>query len=621
VIRDKRVVFKSKLFGWVNSASKFNNYALEWEDAKALKPAYASAMSQYLAARDADIATLKSTKDGKKLMEEARAYAIHEAQKATYRDFSATAVALNRLKKLPATGALMEGLLPFTKTPFNILKRGVEYSPVGLLETITIGAAQLKSGRITGAEFIDKLAAGMTGTMITALGMLLSRLGLLHGGDDDDDKQAAMDELQGYQTYSIQIGDVNYTIDWMAPVALPLFVGAELHDMLSSDEALTTAEFADALTLVAEPMFSLSMLDGLNRTLTSAGYDENPLSAVIVNMLTSYLGQGFPTIGGQIARTMDAERRVSYIDKNSKRPATLDRFIQSSVMAKIPVLNSQRAEYVDRWGRTDSTQSVILRAFENFLSPGYFNMVKATAVDCELQRLADAIGDTSVLPASAAKYFTVDKVRKDLTADEYVEYSKTRGQTAYALMSELVNGAAYQSMTEEAKAMAVTNVYEYATQSAKHDLAPEYRADAWVSAVRGTTGASAVDAIVLRTLAKVNPEENTIQSVVGMTWLTDEARGALLNSGYYADKSFADPRRSGYQYSLNADQQAREVEIYNELFTKTYDRLTGTNRWERADADERAELIASLQSEARTDTREQLARELKSGGVKSTKKD
>ena len=368
-------------------------------------------------------------------------------------------------------------------------------------------------------------------------------------------------------------------------------------------------------------MFSLSMLDGLNRTLTSAGYDENPLSAVLVNMLTSYLGQGFPTLGGQIARTIDRDRHVNYIDKNSSRPATLDRFIQGSVMSKIPGLNSQRAEYIDEWGRTDTTQSAMLRAFENFLSPGYINLVKTTTVDSELQRLADVTSNTDVLPAAPAKYFTVNNARKDLTADEYVAYSQTRGQRAYELMSELINGAAYQSMTDEAKAIAVANVYEYATQTAKHDLVPEYKTDAWISAARDMTGASVADAIVLRTLGKVDPENDTTKSVVGMTWLTDEDKGALLASGYYADKSFTDPRRSGYEYALDTTQQTREVEIYNELFEKAYDRLVSTGRWERANADARAELIDTLQTDVRADTREQMSRELKSNGVKSTKKD
>ena len=34
--------------------------------------------------------------------------------------------------------------------------------------------------------------------------------------------------LQGAQNYSFVIGNKNFTIDWMAPAALPLFIGCEV---------------------------------------------------------------------------------------------------------------------------------------------------------------------------------------------------------------------------------------------------------------------------------------------------------------------------------------------------------------------------------------------------------
>ena len=38
-----------------------------------------------------------------------------------------------------------------------------------------------------------------------------------------DEKEEGFEKLQGYQDYSIQLGDVSFTIDWAAPTALPLF--------------------------------------------------------------------------------------------------------------------------------------------------------------------------------------------------------------------------------------------------------------------------------------------------------------------------------------------------------------------------------------------------------------
>lgn len=65
-------------------------------------------------------------------LDRAMAYAVREAQKATYRDASALASTLSRAAGSNKTlNLVIEGVLPFKKTPINILKRGVEYSPAG----------------------------------------------------------------------------------------------------------------------------------------------------------------------------------------------------------------------------------------------------------------------------------------------------------------------------------------------------------------------------------------------------------------------------------------------------------------------------------------------------------
>lgn len=619
LLRDKRTIWKSSAFKWLNSVKQFNYHMLEAEDGIFLKKAYVSALSQYLAAQKADLIALQTSVEGQKLLNRARQYAILEAQKATYRDFSAAASALNRLKRVPGLNILVDGLLPFTKTPINILKRGAEFSPLGLAKALTYDLARVRKGDITASEAIDHLAAGLTGTLVAGLGMFLAHLGILVGGSDDDEKQAGFDELQGYQTYSLQIGDVSYTIDWTAPVALPLFVGVELQRQLA-DGKLTGGELLDAMSLVAEPMFSLSMLDGLNSTLKSAGYDENPLSAIAASTIIGYFGQAMPTLTGQIARTIDPYRRMTYVDKNSDAPSALSRFIQSTVMGKVPVLASQRAPYVDIWGRPDTTDSMLLRGLENLLSPGYVNVLKTSAVDTELQDLADRLGDTSVLPTEAERYFTVNKVRKDLTAEEYVRYATVRGQTAYSLLRDLMVDPAYDILTDAEKQLAIMDVYTYATQTAKLDIAPEYDADRWVVTAQSNTASTPVDAIVSRVLQKSNPEASTYEVIASMDWLGPEAQGGLIVSEYYPDKSFTDPRRSNREYQLTPAQQQRETELYQELFWSEYNALLDSSKWSRADDERRTELLDNLRSDIREQTRKQLAAELREQGVESVRK-
>ena len=106
-----------------------------------------------------------------------------------------------------------------------------EYSPAGLIGTLVRGTRRLRNGQITPNEYIDGLAAGLTGTEIVAVGAFLASCGFLKGalGDDPEDELAA---LTGEQGYAVEIGDVSFTVDWAAPLSLPLFVWAELQSCL-----------------------------------------------------------------------------------------------------------------------------------------------------------------------------------------------------------------------------------------------------------------------------------------------------------------------------------------------------------------------------------------------------
>ena len=97
----------------------------------------------------------------------------------------------------------------------------------------------------------------------------------------------------------------------------------------------------------------------------------------------------------------------------------------------------------------------------------------------ELLRLYESTGETSVFPSRADKYFTVDNVRKDLTADEYVRYATLKGEKSYKLVAELVNSSAYKKLDDGEKVKAIEEAYDYANQKAK-DAISNFKPDKWV---------------------------------------------------------------------------------------------------------------------------------------------
>lgn len=163
--------------GGLSSAYKFNSWALGAEDMLFKKSAYVDSLSQYLKANGIDPA--KATQ---KQLDAARGYAVEEALRATYTEFNSLAQAIGKLERTNlGTKVFFGGVVPFKSTPFNIIRRGVRYSPVGLIESVTRGVRRLRAGEINANQFIDNISQGLSGSAIFGLGMWLGSNGFING--------------------------------------------------------------------------------------------------------------------------------------------------------------------------------------------------------------------------------------------------------------------------------------------------------------------------------------------------------------------------------------------------------------------------------------------------------
>ena len=317
----------------IGSLFEINNKALEVEDGWGLKAGYVKALSEYMTANKLDPNTITDAQLAK-----ARNYAIEQAKEATFHQASALATALNQFSnKNKATKFLTDATIPFKKTPINVAKAGIEYSPVGLAKSAIYDTVQLRKGNITVNQYIDNISKGLTGTGIALLGYALSNAGILKADGDDDDKES-FDKERGKQKYSVQIGNNTYSLDWLAPAGIPLFVGAKTQELMqqskekksssSDDESAynkaieTATSILDAFTNAVDPMTEMSMLSGLSSTLKS--YDNNLFAGMAVNMGKSYVNQFVPTALGQVAKTTDRYERDTTSTKTGTLPKAID---------------------------------------------------------------------------------------------------------------------------------------------------------------------------------------------------------------------------------------------------------------------------------------------------------
>lgn len=501
-INSRRRIFRAKP---LELARTGNSWLLEFEDTIFKRITYADALAGYLQANGVTAEEMRTNTVDANLMARARDYAGQEALKATYQDRNVVSDKVVQVANV--LGPAGEAILPFKRTPANILVRGLEYSPAGLAKALTADLIQVKRGNMTGAEAIDHIASGLTGSALFALGAYLFSQGIVTSGGGDDENQDRLNELTGSQNYALNLpGGGNVTLDWLAPEALPFFMGVELMDSMGQS-GNTTDSIMTALKSVSDPMLELSMLQSLNDVIDSVSFSENKLGALASSAVVSYFTQAIPTLGGQFERTGEENRMSTYTDKalTIDLPGGLPevgvptdvQYAIGRASARIPGWDYQQIPYIDAWGREESNGPLVLRAGNNFLNPAYTSSLNVTPVDEEIQKLYTQTGDGGVVPDRPNRYITVNGERVDLSADQYVQYATERGQMQYDMLNSLIDRSAYQRLTDSEKAAVISDVYQYADAVTKAEIS-DYQPDSWIAKAQ-SSGADPSSYILYRT--------------------------------------------------------------------------------------------------------------------------
>lgn len=483
-LQSARRTFKSDVLeNTLGKMFDLNSKLLEVEDNIGLKSMYVKSLGEYITANKIDIDNMTDAQ-----LSKARQHAIKEAQEATFHQASALATALNQMgRKNNIAKFALDSAVPFKKTPINVAKTGVQYSPVGLIKSAVYDVGKLRKGDITVNQYIDNVSKGLTGTGIAYLGYALAQAGILKASGGDDDKKEKYDEEQGKQTYSIEIGGKTYSLDWLSPVGIPLFIGAEINQQFNTkkkeknsksnddDEFLSqaiqsVANIANASANAMNPMSEMSMLSGLTSILSSYN-KENAIGDMFVNAGKSYVNQFVPTALGQLARTTDDYERTT----KSTKTGTLEKAVDSTInqiKSKIPGLRQTLPTKTDIWGKdVKQSENLPFRAFNNFINPSKVQEVSTDKVDKELNSLYAKTGESSIIPKAIEKTYTIDGTDYRMTDKEYAKYYQKYGETSYNLINELISSKDYKNLTDEQKQKAIENVYEYAKESNKLDYA------------------------------------------------------------------------------------------------------------------------------------------------------
>ena len=543
-----KVLDQRSIFGnaFMEKLRKMNFAALEKEDLFALRLTYVVSLAEYMKANNITAAQwfgersgkpylekFSETKAGEDVINAARDYAIREAKKATFRDRNKFSDTIAKMGNSDAAWVrvITEGLLPFKRTPANVLVRAFEYSPIGVTSTIkqisdlkkdmrnpnVEVTAEERASRV--AQIIDSAASNITGTAALALGVFLRHVGAISGGDEDKDV-AEYNEMTGKQNYSFNIDGIgSISLEFLAPSVIPLLMGAKITD-LGKNNGLSFAEILDVATSIASPMVELSMLQGINDVLSTVSFNDgdvgDALIAAVSEMGYNYLSQFIPTVFGQVERTLEPiwngrERQKTYTNPEGQLPTNMQYFISQALnRVPIPGVDYNQVDYIDAWGRTEDTGGIAGRAFNNFLNPSTVSRDTSTPYDEKLTSLAKKYPSLNILPDITS---TRVKVRPDgaeesryLSEAEWEDYAKNRGSMHYDLVSYIIDNYG-EDLSEAQLAEALDTAYTFANEYGKSAAVDYTPTTKWIAKALDDDVEEISETIIERAIESVRKDE------------------------------------------------------------------------------------------------------------------
>lgn len=479
VIRQNMRIFNTEALEAVRKAVE---WAPSFGDMVFKNHYYANSLAGFLKARGYSIQDVMDGKVSDGVFQEARSYAIQEAMKATFNDcnaFSDFIVNLRYKGDNPvgkAMNLLGEGVIPFRRTPANIVVRAVDNSPVSIVRGAVNLATKVRNGQMSAATAIDQMASGLTGSGAMLLGFALASgiLGIkLRGsGTDDDEKR------RGIQDYSIEFSiggkDYSYTIDWAAPANLPLFVGANIYEAFNEREWDTgISKFSKVIYAMGdtlEPMLSLSCLSSLNDIIESSRYaeDNKAIITVLSQAAFSYFTQGVPALLRQTVQAAHQNKQITFANNQDPLLREAERKIGGVALLG----EFFRTDKINQWGETESAGGGLRRIIDAYFNPGTLKEIDTSDLESEIERLNSSQPD-SVSPPDAAKTITYTDASGNrhenyrMTAEEYSTLASVQGATARSILEEIISSESYDTFTDAQRAKVFGYVYDYAREKGR----------------------------------------------------------------------------------------------------------------------------------------------------------
>lgn len=390
------------------------------------------------------------TEEGRAVRESAMADAFYSTytNKSAYSDF---ALGIRKLFNI-ASGDLRVGdnIMPFVKTPANVIGAGIDASGVLLpAQTVVRMAKVIKAIRAGDSikEAIGESFTGFSRTVIrSGLGLtfawLISNLFKPEdfiGEYPVSDKERQLLLLKNATTNSVKIGDRWYSLDYFGSLGAPI-VGMLYAKKYGTDLPNVIWEYYKGVgrQVAKIPGFEefYNTVEGLKGAAPGAGKTVDEEIKEVANFAVSFIkSRAIPAIIGDVAKATDTAERIA-----SKEDPL------SQVKTGIPGVRQSLPEKKNVFGETVNTENI----FSVLLAGSRSKLAKDSPVISELDRLAS----TGNLPSITDVEKTSPQakgLKTQVGERKFAVLKADFGKKLYIKIRDKMNTNSYKKATDEEK--------------------------------------------------------------------------------------------------------------------------------------------------------------------------
>ena len=345
-------------------------------------------------------------------------------------------------------------IMPFIRTPANIFKFTIERSG-----PLALAMKSVRSDILAGGAKRDIALARMSlGAMVMATVGSYAASGDITGGGPSDHRMRAYLYNQGWQPYSIKIGDTYYSYGRLEPLGMMMGMAADFVEISGELETVEAEKLATHIVAsLNKNMMSKTFLRGLSEAVSAL---DDPVRYG-ERYTQTFAGTAVPTAIAQLERQLSPE--MSDV-----------RSMMDQIKSRIPGYSDTLPARRNLWG-----EPIVLEGGlgPDIISPVYTRKKRESAIDKELFRIGRKTGKVPV--SMPSKIQTFNSVPMKLNAVQYGEFLEmmntvplaSTGKPLKESLNRLVTkDSVYKMLNDELKESMIDSLINEAKDTAKMQI-------------------------------------------------------------------------------------------------------------------------------------------------------